>query len=192
MLRIGQLAILFVSFLSAPVWAVNYRFDPDHTFPVFEIDHLGFSTQRGQFDSSHGTLEFDAVQQTGSMEVVIDADSLDTGNAARDAILKGPQWFDAKHYPTITFRGQRFVFDQGQPVAREGELTMHGVTQPLRLDIIRLKCGLNLVTRRRTCGADATGTLKRSRFGMTTGLPFVGDDVRLRIQAEAYLDNQAP
>lgn len=191
MLRIAHLTLLLAAFLSAPVWAVTYQFDPDHTFPLFEIDHLGFSTQRGWFDASHGTLEYDAVKQTGSLEVVIEADSLDTGNHERDAILKGPDWFDVKRYPTITFHGQRFVFEQEQPVAIEGELTMLGVTRPLRLEITRLKCGLNLAARKRGCGADASGTLKRSQFGMRTGLPFVGDEVRLRIQAEAYLDDQA-
>lgn len=189
MRQTGLLAILFVSLLSTPVGAANYRFDPDHTYPLFEIDHLGFSTQRGQFDASRGTLEYDAVQRTGRLEVVIDARSLDTGNPARDAVLKGPAWFDVERYPTITFQGQRFVFEQDQPVAVEGELTLHGVTQPIRLEIVRLKCGVNLVTRRRTCGADAGGTLQRSLFGMRTGLPFVGDEVRLRIQAEAYVDD---
>jgi polyisoprenoid-binding protein YceI len=192
MLRIGRLALLlFFSLLSTPLWAASYRFDPDHTFPLFEIDHLGFSTQRGWFDASHGTLEYDAVQHTGSLDVVIDAGSLDTGNPARDAVLKGPEWFDVTRYPAITFHGQRFLFEQDRPVAIEGTLTMLGVTQPQRLEIIRLECGLNLVNRRRVCGADATGILRRSHFGMRTGLPFVGDIVRLRIQAEAYLDNQA-
>ena len=189
MLRIGHLAILLVLLLSAPARGASYRFDPDHTFPLFEIDHLGFSTQHGRFNASRGTLEYDAVKRTGSMEVVIDAGSLDTGNPARDAVLKGPAWFDVSRYPVITFRGQQFLFDQDQPVAVEGELTMLGITQPIRLEIIRLKCGLNIVTRRRTCGADAGGTLRRSQFGMRTGLPFVGDEVNLRIQAEAYVDN---
>lgn len=172
-----------------PAQAASYQFDPDHTYPLFEIDHLGFSTQRGQFDRVRGTLEFDAVQRSGSLEVVIDAVSLDSGNDARDAILKGPGWFDAERFPAITFRSQRFVFERERLVAIDGELTLLGVTQPVRLDIARFKCGLNLASRKRTCGADATATLLRSRFGMNTGLPFVGDEVRLRIQAEASLQN---
>lgn len=189
MLRFAHLAILSAALLSAAVQAATYQFDPAHTFPLFEIDHLGFSTQRGWFDASRGTLEYDSVQRTGSLEVVIDAASLDTGNPERDAILRGPDWFDVKRYPAITFRGQRFVFGPDQPVAVEGELTMLGVTRPLRLEILRLKCGLNLAAKKRECGADASATLKRSEFGMRTGLPFVGDEVRLRIQAEAYLQS---
>ncbi len=89
----------------------------------------------------------------------------------------------------MTYRGKQFVFEGDRPVAVEGELTMLGVTQPLRLEITRMKCGLNLAARKRGCGADATGALRRSQFGLRNGLPFVGDEVRLRIQAEAYQEN---
>jgi len=187
--RIAHLTVLLAALTGAPAWAAPYQFDPAHTFPLFEIDHLGFSTQHGQFDRSRGTLEYDAVQRTGRLEVVVDAGSIDTGDDERDAILKGPDWFDVSRYPTLSFRSERFVFEQDQPVAIEGELTMLGVTQPLRLQITRFKCGLNLAAKKRACGADATATLKRSAFGMRTGLPFVGDEVTLRIQAEAYLQD---
>lgn len=189
MLRTRLITVLLMSTLSAPVLAATYQFDPSHTYSQFEVDHLGFSTQRGQFDRAHGTLEYDSVQRTGSLEVVIDASSLDTGHDERDAVLKGSGWFDVSRHPTITFRSLRFIFEQDQLEAIEGELTMLGVTQPMTLRIARLKCGLNLVSRKRGCGADASGTLQRSRFGMQTGLPFVGDEVRLQIQAEAYLEN---
>ncbi len=184
-----HLMVALLSLGMLPAQAASYRFDPSHTYPQFEIDHLGFSTQRGQFDSVRGTLDFDAVQHSGSLDVVIDAGSLDTGDDARDAILKGPGWFDAERFPTIAFRSRRFLFEQDRPVAIEGDLTLLGVTQPVRLEIARFKCGLNLASRKRTCGADATATLLRSRFGMNTGLPFVGDEVRLRIQAEAHVQN---
>ena len=189
MLHIPKLTLLLVSLLNAPAWAASYQFDPSHTYPSFEIDHLGFSTQRGQFDRAHGTLEYDSVQRSGSLEVVIDAGSLDTGNDERDAVLRGEGWFDVSRHPSITFRSQRFLFDEARLVAIEGELTILGETQPLRLEVVRIKCGLNLASRKRGCGADASGTLQRSRFGMNTGLPFVGDEVRLRIQAEAYLED---
>jgi len=189
MLPIRTLTVLLAALLSAPVGAASYRFDPSHTYPLFEIDHLGFSTQRGQFDRAHGSLEYDAVQRSGSLEVVLDAASLDTGSDERDTVLRGEGWFDVGRHPTITFRSQRFLFEQERLVAVEGELTLLGVTQPLRLEVSRLKCGLNLVSRKRSCGADASGTLLRSRFGMNSGLPFVGDEVRLRIQAEAYVED---
>ncbi|MBS1146758.1 MAG: YceI [Proteobacteria bacterium] len=186
MLRIRQLMVLLVALLSIPVWAATYQLDPGQTFPRFEIDHLWLFTERGQFARTHGTLEFDVERHTGSLEVVIDASSLDTGNDERDAVLKGAGWFDVSRYPTITFRSQRFLFEQDRLAAIEGELTMLGVAQPMRLEIAWIKCGLNPASRKWRCGADASGTLQRSRFGMRTGLPFVGDEVRLRIQARTY------
>ena len=170
-------------------WSASYRLDPGHTFPQFEIPHLWLFAERGQFDRAHGTLEFDAEQHTGSLEVVIEAGSLDTGNEERDATLKGPGWFDVSRYPTLSFRSQRFLFEQDRLAAIEGELTMHGVTQPMRLEVDRIKCGSNPLSSKWRCGADARGTLQRSRYGMRSSLPYIGDEVRLRIQVEAYRKN---
>ncbi|MBW8371507.1 MAG: YceI family protein [Thiobacillus sp.] len=189
MLRARQSTLLLVSLLSAPVWAATYQLDPSHTFPQFEIDHLWFFTERGQFARVQGSLEYDVKQHTGILEVVIDATSLDTGNDERDAVLKGAGWFDISRYPTITFRSQRFIFEQDQLAAIEGKLTMLGMAQPMRLEIARIQCVLNLASRKRRCEADASGTLQRSRFGMRTGQPFIGDEVRLRIQARTYPEN---
>jgi polyisoprenoid-binding protein YceI len=169
--------------------AATYLFDPDRTTPQFEIHHLWLFTERGKLGRVHGTLEYDVAHHMGSLEVSIDATSLDTGNDERDAVLKGAGWFDVKRYPTITFRSQRFLFVQDRLTAIEGELTMHGMTRPLRLEISRIECGSNPVSRRQGCEADASGTLRRSRFGMRTGLPFIGDEVRLHIQAMAYQEN---
>jgi polyisoprenoid-binding protein YceI len=189
MQRTRQLIALLVSLSSAPVWAGTYQIDPSRTVPQFEIDHFWFFTERGQFNRAHGTLEYDAEEHTGSLKVIIDAGSLDMGNDERDTVLKGPGWFDVSRYPTITFRSQSFIFEQDRLAAIEGELTMRGVAQPMRLEIARIKCGLNPVSGKQGCEADASGTLQRSRFGMRTGLPFIGDEVRLRIQAEANLEN---
>ena len=183
--------MVFLVLLSsgAPAWSVSYRLDPDHTFPKFEIAHLWLFVEHGQFDRAHGTLEFDAEQQSGSLEVIIDASSLDTGNDERDAVLKGAGWFDVSRYPSITFRSQRFLFEQSRLMAIEGKLTMLGVAHPMRLEIAWIKCGLSPLSRKWRCVADASGMLQRSRFGMRTALPFVGDDVRLRIRVEADREN---
>ncbi|MHB1214084.1 MAG: YceI family protein [Thiobacillus sp.] len=188
MRRISQQTVLLVSLLSPPVWAASFQLDPSHTSPQFEIDHFWIFTQRGQFDRAHGHLEYDAEQHTGSLEVVIDAGSLATGNTERDAVLKGSGWFEVDRYPVITFRSQRFIFEQNQLVTIEGELTMHGVAQPMRLEIVSIKCGLNQVSRKQRCAAEARGTLLRSRFGMRADLPFVGDAVRLHFETEADAD----
>ncbi len=166
--------------------ATDYVIDPTHTYASFEIDHLGFSTQRGQFNRTSGSLAFDPDTRSGTVDIRIDVASIDTGLALRDDILRSEDWFNAKSFPDILFRSERFVFTGEQLSAVDGKLVMLGEIRPVRLDIARFKCGLNLASRKRGCGADAVTTLRRSDFGLTNGLPFIGDEVRLRIQVEAY------
>ena len=178
--------------LSSLASGLDYVIDPSHTYASFEIDHLGFSTQRGQFNQSSGSVQFDPAAQHGEIDITIDAASLNTGFALRDDILRSESWFNTSAFPYILFRSQHFIFnqeslDQNKPVAVEGRLTLLGETRPMRLEITRFKCGLNLVSRKHSCGADASGTLKRSDFGLQNSIPFIGDEVRLRIQVEAYL-----
>jgi len=182
-------ALLFAAALPfAPsALAAEYTIDPAHTYASFEIDHLGFSTQRGQFKQSSGTVEFDADEKTGHIDITIDAASLDTGFALRDDVLRSDTWFNVKDFPAIIFRSQKFVFSDDKLTAVEGSLAMLGEIRPMRLEISRFKCGLNLVSRKRGCGADAAGVLRRSEFGLNNGLPFIGNEVRLHIQVEAYL-----
>lgn len=178
-------AILLASTASAAP-AADYVIDPEHTFANFEVDHLGFSTQRGLFKRSSGTIEFDPEARTGRIDITIDAASLDTGLALRDKVLRGEGWFNVKDFPYILFRSQKLVFSDDQLSAVEGTLMLLGEIRPMRLEILRFKCGFNLVNRKRGCGADAQGWLHRSEFGLNNGIPFVGDEVRLLIQVEAY------
>ena len=105
----------------------------------------------------------------------------------RDDVLRGEDWFKARDFPYIFFRSQKLLFTDDKLSAVEGVLVMLGESRPMRLDVSRFKCGLNLASRQRGCGADAVGVLRRSEFGLSNGLPFIGDEVRLRIQVEAYL-----
>ena len=173
--------------LALPARAETYDIDPTHTYASFEIDHLGFSTQRGQFNRSRGSLRYDPVQQQGEVDIHIDAASLDTGNLRRDDTLRGTTWFNVESFPDLIFRSQQFIFEGERLTAVDGKLVMLGEIRPLRLEITRFKCGLNLANRKRGCGADAQASLRRSDFGLSNGLPFIGDEVRLRIQVEAYL-----
>ena len=179
--------LLFLLALCQPAaQAAEYTIDPAHTYASFEIDHLGFSTQRGQFNRSSGIVEFDQEGKTGRIDIRIDAASLDTGFELRDDVLRGDSWFNVKAFPDILFRSQKLVFTEDRLSAVEGTLAMLGEIRPMRLEISRFKCGLNLANRKHGCGADALGSLRRSEFGMNNGQPFIGDEVRLRIQVEAY------
>ena len=177
---------LLASGVAFPALAADYRIDPEHSYASFSIDHLGFSTQRGQFTDTRGTVSFDPESKQGEIYVRIAAGSIDTGLAKRDEVLRGADWFNVAANPDIIFRSQQLVFDGDRLTGIDGTLLLLGQIRPLHLEVKRLKCGLNLANRKRGCGADAEGVIKRSDFGFENGLPFIGDEVRLHIQVEAY------
>lgn len=171
-----------------PVWADNYTIDPTHTFPAFEIDHLGFSTQRGRFNLTRGKLMLDEDKKTGRVDISIDAASIDTGLTILEEQLRSEDFFDVKRYPTLQFSGDKFRFVEDRLVAVSGNLSLHGVSLPVTLNVTRYKCGLNVARLRKVCGADLSTTIKRNEYGISKGTPFVGDEVRITIQVEAVRD----
>jgi polyisoprenoid-binding protein YceI len=169
-----------------PGMADSFVIDPRHTFPSFEISHLGFSMQRGRFDQTSGTLQLDTQKKTGAIHVEIAANSIDTGLPELEEHLKKEDFFNVAKYPKITYDADRLVFEGDRPVRAEGKLTLLGVTQPLSLTIDHFQCGINPLKLKYACGANATGSLKRSAFGMSALLPAVGDEVKIAIQVEAF------
>jgi polyisoprenoid-binding protein YceI len=166
----------------------SYKVDPRHTFPSFEINHVGFSTQRGRFNKTAGQIVLDRRAKRASAEIVIDAASIDTGLGDLEARLRKPDFLDVEKFPTITFKSTKAHFNGDKLTGLDGELTMHGQTRPVSLKVHNFKCGNHPFTKKPLCSADVTGELKRSDFGVKYGLPFVGDDVKLLIQVEAYKD----
>lgn len=166
----------------------SYTVDPNHTFPSFEISHLGFSTQRGRFNDTRGRITLDRQARSASAEITIDASSIDTGLDKLEAHLRKPDFFDVEKHPHITFKSTGARFDGDVLAALEGELTMHGQTRPVTLTITKFRCGVHPMNKKSVCGADATTTIKRSDFGMKYGLPVIGDEVKLFIQVEAHRD----
>jgi polyisoprenoid-binding protein YceI len=182
-----------LSALGAAAAPEEFEVDPRHTFPAFEVDHLGISTQRGRFDRTKGRIVIDRDAGTGAIDIAIDATSVSTGFGPLDAVIRGEDFLDADRNPTISFRASSLSFEEGIPRAAAGELTMAGATQPVQLRVKRFGCTRLPFLVRTTCGADLEGTLHRSQFGMTAYAGFVGEDVRLRIQVEAVrVEREAP
>jgi len=175
--------------LAAPVLAIDtYSVDPGHTHPSFEISHFGWSTQRGRFDKVSGKLTLDRAAKTGSVDVTIDVASISTGVAKLDEHLKSEDFFNVAKYPTITFKSKKLNFNGDKPTSVDGEMTLLGVTKPLTLTISAFQCAPNQFVKKEACGADATGTIKRTEFGMGKFAPNLGDDVKLVINVEALKD----
>jgi len=175
-----------VATLAASVTATaeTYELDPAHTFPYFSISHLGFSTMRGRFNTTSGTITMDKQKGTGSVEVEIDVNSVDTAFAKRDEHLRGPDFFNATEFPKMTYKSTKVTFNKDDSAVVEGNLTLMGVTKPLTLNVEKITCGVHPFNKKEMCGFDATATIKRSDFGVKYGLPAIGDEVTMHIEAE--------
>ena len=188
-MNIKAIAITLSSFITIPSIASDtYTIDPAHTLPVFEVSHLGFSTQRGRFDQTSGKITLDLQKKSGNVSLTIAADSIDMGLAKWNEHLKSDAFFNTATFPNITFTSDHFEFVGEKLVAAQGTLTLLGVTKPIRLDIKGFTCGNNPFVNKDLCAADIEAHLKRSEFGMTRYLPGIGDDLHVLVPVEAYKD----
>jgi polyisoprenoid-binding protein YceI len=166
---------------------VTYQVDPGHTYPSFEADHFGgLSVWRGKFDKTSGTIVIDKEQGTGTVELTVDASSIDFGNPKLNEHAKSAEMFDVAKYPTATYSGKITAFKNGVPTQVEGTFTLHGVTKPLTLTINSFKCVTVPMDKKEHCGADASATLNRADYGIAYGDKYgFKMDVKLNIQVEA-------
>lgn len=178
--------VLALALPAGAIAADSYVLDPAHTNPSFEVSHMGFSIQRGRFTKTAGTAVLDTAAKSGSIEVVIDAASVDTINDKTVAHVKSEDFLFVEKYPTITFKSDKLRFDGEKLVGADGELTIRGVTKPVSLAVLDFKCGLHPFSKKPMCGANATTTIKRSDFGVKYGLPAIGDELTINIPIEAY------
>jgi polyisoprenoid-binding protein YceI len=167
-------------------WAAaeNYDLDSAHTYPSFQINHLGFSEMRGSFTSTSGSLVYDQEKHSGSVSVTIQAASIDTGFAKRDEHLRSKEFFNVDKYPTLSFKSDAFQLDPDKAATVNGSLTLLGVTRPVALEVRPTRCGKRM-DKDFVCGAVVSGQIKRSDWGLNAYVPFVGDEVKLSIEVEA-------
>jgi len=172
--------------------AEQFRIDSNHTFVHFAVVHTGVSSVRGRFNVPKGTASLDTAKQEATVNVEIDARSLDTGVKQLDGILIGESFFDVGKFRTATFSGRAVRFADGVPTEFEGNLTVKGVTRPVQLKAEHFVCQqvTVLVVKHYVCGGDLTATLKRSDFGLSKYLSMVSDEVRLTISVEAIRETQ--
>jgi polyisoprenoid-binding protein YceI len=182
--------IVLVALLGAATTAgaapIRYTLDPPHTQVLFSWDHLGYSHPSGQFGQVQGTLVYDADRPSeSSVRVSIPVQSLYTHVPALDEQLLGPQFLDAAKYPTITFISTKVrALDKNRFVV-DGDLTVHGATHPVTLNVTLNKTGRYPMIDAPALGFAATTTFDRSLFGVGEGIPMVGDALQVTISAEA-------
>lgn len=163
----------------------TYSIDSSHTFASFEYTHLGFSKQRSRFNDTTGTITLDQKAKTGSADITIKVDSVDTGSKVFDSHLTSDGWFDAAKYPTITFKSTGVKFKGDKPTEVSGDLTVRDITKPVKLKITHFHCGVHPMKQKDACGANATTHIKRSDFGLGKYAPNVSDEVELTVAVEA-------
>lgn len=183
------IAIALASVIAVPAYAAeSYTIDPAHTWPMFEVNHLGFSTQRGRFNKSSGKITLDTAAKKGSVELVIETALLDMGFDKWDEHMKSEDFFNVGLFPTMRFTSDKLVFDGDKVVAAEGYFTLLGVSKPLTLTVSNFRCAPHPMNKKQTCGADISATLKRSEFGMTKYVPGISDEVKISSPVEAIKD----
>ncbi|HUO22087.1 MAG TPA: YceI family protein [Caulobacteraceae bacterium] len=168
----------------AAVPAGVYKVEPNHTRIVWQVSHMGLSEWFGDFARPTGTATFDPKNPAADkVDLTIDVATVSTTNATLDGELKSADWLDAAKFPTITFKSTHVT--QTGPGAADvtGDLTLHGVTKPVTLKVKFRAGGVNMMNKAYTVGFDATSQIKRSDFGVTKGVPMIGDDVQITISA---------
>ena len=186
-MNLKPLIVALLAAAALPAFAADtYNIEPTHTYPSFEADHKGgLSVWRGKFDKTSGTIVLDRAAKTGTMDIVIDTDSINFGMKRMDDHAKGPDMFNVAKFPTATYKGKSIKFDGDKPVSVDGEFTLLGVTKPLTLTINKFKCVMDARLKREVCGADASAEFKRTDFGLSYGTPLFFPEVKLAIQVEA-------
>ena len=179
--------------LSLPAAAATstWQIDPNHSAAQFAVRHLAISTVRGAFTKVNGTIQFDDKDiSKSSVEVTIDADSVDTRVPNRDKDLRSDHFFDVQKYPTITFKSTKVEQVEPGKLKVTGDLTIHGVTKPVVLDVEGPTAAVKDPWGNQRAAANATTKINRQDYGvkwnatMDGGGLVVGDDVAITIDVE--------
>ena len=188
--QVFPLALALLLTVSAAAQTSTWTIDPKHSTAQFTVGHLAISNVSGNFTNVTGTIDLNEKDITQSqVSAVIDVNSIDTRVSDRDKDLRSPNFFDVEKYPTIEFKSKRIV-NSGGKLQLIGDLTMHGTTREVTLDVDGPTPELNDPWGNVRRGFSASTTLNRKDFGLTynhalkTGEAVVGDNVKIQIDLE--------
>jgi len=178
------IAVLLVS-AAALAQAGNWQIDPKHSAAQFAVRHLGVSTVRGAFTKVSGSAQYDPADASkDSVDIAIDASSVDTRVDMRDNDLRSPHFLDVQKYPTITFKSKQTRSAGEGKLQIVGDLTIHGVTKEVTLDVDGLSSPIKDPMGNQRIGASAATKINRKDFGVDGAPGVVGDDISITIDAE--------
>ena len=177
-------ALALAAACAAPAPAEEFTVDTGHSTVLFRILHMGVSNAWGRFDNIAGTVNLDEADPAKSaLDITISTESVDTGVAKRDDHLRGPDFFNARQFPKITFKSQSLRATGADTYEVTGTLTLHGVSRPLTVTLKKIGAGKSPLGDQRL-GVETGFTIKRSDFGMKNMLDAVGDNVLLIVSLE--------
>lgn len=192
---LALVAVLFSFSLTSPAIAKmeRYHFDKKHTQILFFVDHLGFSKSQGEFLKYDGYFTFDPENvEASTVKLTIQSSSIDMDDTEWDDHMKNHDFMNITKFPEMTFTSTKVTKTGDKTGTLTGDLTLLGMTKPVTLDVTYNKSGIHPFSKRYVSGFSATGTVKRSEFGMNYGLPMIGDDVALRIEVEGFREENTP
>ena len=181
----AALAFTTLAVTTAMAAPKTFEIDGSHTFPRFSYSHFGYSTQVSRFDSTTGTVVFDADAKTGSVDISIDMKSVNTGFADFNGHIQGEDFLDTAKFPKATFKSTKVNFQDGKPASIEGQLTIKGSTKAVTLTVTSFQAMAHPMLKKDAIGANAFTVIKRSEFNAGKYAPYVGDEVRIDIALEA-------
>ena len=188
-LRKPLITLVLAALLAAPALAADrYTFDPNHSQIRMQHTHFGFSNPQSSFQKFDGELALDTQDWSkSSVSVTIPVDSLYSGVDKFTAHLKSPDFFDVAKFPTASFKSTAVAPAGEGKLKVDGDLTLHGVTKPVSLDVTINKVGESPGGKGgTTAGFDASTTVKRSDFGLGLYVPNVSDEIRIEITTETH------
>lgn len=181
------LAIVFTLSMAAAAVAQTgtWQIDPNHSAAQFSVKHLGVSTVRGAFTKVTGMAKYDTSDPTkDSVDVSIDASSVDTRVQMRDNDLRSPNFLDVQKYPAITFKSKQAKANGDGKLQIIGDLTIHGVTKEVTLDVDGPSAPIKDPWGNQRIGASASTKINRKDFGVNGAPGVVGDDINITIDTE--------
>ena len=184
----AALALTSAVAVSAVAAPVTYGVDGSHTFPRFSYSHFGYSTQLSSFSKTTGKVVFDAEAKKGSVDIVIDMKSVNTGFADFNEHIQGEDFLDTAKFAQATFKSTKVIFEGDKPALIEGQLTIKGVTKPVTLTVTGFQAMPHPMMKKPAIGANAFTVIKRSEFNAGKYAPYVGDEVRIDIALEAIAE----
>lgn len=180
------IALATLAFIgSAQAESLTYSFDKVHSQIHASVKHMGLSNSTARFHIKDGSLTLDPADPTGGkVDVVIDASSIDLGDATWKEHVSGEKWFNIPGFPEARFVSTK-VEKSGSGLVISGDLTLKGATKPITLNATLNQAGPHPFTKKPAVGFSATATIKRSDFGISEYVPAISDEVTLRIEIEA-------